>query len=229
MARSEGANEATIASQTESVASGTERAPGPIREELANEAAAAAAKTKVARHNIRFDATSEISYHALMEGALDKWHRVIMAAIIISGTASFAAVGSMLPVHLAWMGQVAAFVVVAASTLDFVFDLPGAARLHRDLRGRLRDVLSTLETCEDPALPQLRAKMQEIYAQEPANLRFVQTLGYNTAVDAIYPRDKAPAHYEPVPRRPFFSPLGWMMRVDPSWRSGHPSPTTGGF
>ena len=145
-----------------------------------------------------------------------------MAAIIVSGTATAAGVAQFLPGE--WntpLSLAASLLVVVASTLDFVFDLPGGARLHRDLKSRLHSVLASLETCGDADLAGLRSQLQLIYAQQPPALRYAQALAYNMAVDAIYPRDAAKVHYEPLPHLPL-NPLAWSMRVDRAWLAGRP-------
>ena len=58
--------------------------------------------------------------------------------------------------------------------------------------------------------------MQQIYAMQPPSLRYAQALAYNTAVDALYPRQHASEHYEPIPHVPL-NPLAWVMRVDRAW------------
>ena len=179
--------------------------------------AAATATASLDRHNIRFDASCESAYHSMMEGALDRWHRIIMAIVIVSGTASMGAVASLIPSE--WAGvvsSIAPLVVVLVSTLDFVFDLPGQARLHRDIKGKMHEVLAELETCGDRELPKVRAKMQRVYALQPPSLRYAQALAYNIAVDASYPRQEAGEHYEPIPHMAL-NPLAWVMRVDRSW------------
>lgn len=171
----------------------------------------------VARHNIRFDATGEIAYHSLMESAFDRWHRIIMATIIVSGTASVGAIATLMPPAVALViSALAPLLIVLVSTLDFVFDLPGQARLHRDLKGKMYEILAELETCGDASIPEMRAKMQRVYAMQPPSLRYAQSLAYNQAVDATYSREVAKLHYEPVPHVKL-NPLAWVMRVDRSW------------
>ncbi len=114
------------------------------------------------------------------------------------------------------ISALAPLLIVLVSTLDFVFDLPGQARLHRDLKGKMYEILAELETCGDASIPEMRAKMQRVYAMQPPSLRYAQSLAYNQAVDATYSREVAKLHYEPVPHVKL-NPLAWVMRVDRSW------------
>jgi len=207
----------TAATPAASTAAGHASAGTEERRGTLADAPASAPTEAVERHSIRFNATSEIAYHALMEGALDRWHRIIMAMVIVSGTASMGAIASIIPGS--WAGVITALaplVVVVLSTLDFVFDLPGQARLHRDIKGKLHEVLADLETCAEQSLPSLKSRLQLIYAMQPPSLRFAQALAYNTAVDALYPRARAAEHYERLPHVAL-NPLAWVMRVDRAW------------
>jgi hypothetical protein len=156
---------------------------------------------------------ADIAYHSLVEGAMDRWHRIIISAVIISGTAAFASLAKVFPVGLQ---SVFLLLIVGAGTLDIVFDPPGVARAHRDIRNRLHALLAQLEISDHSRLAAIRAELQEIYAQQPPSNRFVQAVAYNVAVDAMYPRDQASRHYEQVPRKGM-NPLTWLIKVDAAY------------
>jgi hypothetical protein len=189
------------------------------RDDTSSTGASSSSAATLERHRIRFDCMAEIAYHALMESSLDRWHRIIISVVLISGTASFASLTDVLPDN--WQGALL-FLIVAAATVDIMFDPPGAARNHRDMRSRFHSLLAMLETCEDVHLKNVRAEMQKIYAQQPPSNRFVQAVAYNVAVDAMYARDKARDHYEPVPRWRL-NPLTWLMKVDSAYATSQAS------
>lgn len=143
-------------------------------------------------HNLRFDLTDSIAYHAIREQFFARLNRFLTGVQVLLGTGAVAALASWVPDAAVWFVCISAL----AGVMLLIIDPAGAARDHRALRTRLNNIQAGLfeigETAE--TLRAGRAQMLRVSADAPPAYRAAQALAYNNAVNALYPEDAARQH-----------------------------------
>ena len=85
--------------------------------------------------------------------------------------------------------------VVAAATIQLVFDFGGASKTHEFLQRRYYELVAEMEgqdLADEAARRSWSAKIFTIAAEEPMTMRALDAIAYNKALDAMYaPEDKA--------------------------------------
>jgi len=143
-------------------------------------------------HNVRFEFTDAIAYHAIREQFFARLNRFLTGVQVLLGTGAVAALASWVPNAAVWFVCISAL----AGVMLLIIDPAGAARDHRALRTRLSSIQAGLmeigETAE--TLRAARAQMLRVSADAPPAYRGAQALAYNNAVNALYPEEAASQH-----------------------------------
>ncbi len=143
-------------------------------------------------YNLRFACFDNAAYHAARAGYYEKLHRLIMATVIITSSATIASFGGVEPFqsYELWWGVVP----LLASTSDLVWGPGSKAQTHAALRARYFELLADIED-GDPTPENCRrwsAALHRTYAAEPPiTYRAVKAMAYNAATDALWPEEVA--------------------------------------
>lgn len=188
MARQQGSKTPSIASEASSTARGGRKVGYQLRS-----ASAAPAQDEVNRgHEVRFDLTANIAYHAIREQFFVRMYRLLTGLQILLGTSAVATLMQKWPTTSILLLLISAL----AGVVLLVIDPSGSARDHRMFRTRLHAVLATLEEAGESIeqLRKARAEATRIAGEAPPAFRAVSAIAYNTAVNATYREEEAAAY-----------------------------------
>ena len=127
----------------------------------------------------KFKCIRNAAYHEDWERFYERWHKVLMAVVVIVGTFS---IGSSLTSEN-YLATIGTAVAVLAGLIDILWDVDGLARLHSDLRRRSYDLLARLEAGEP--VQRIEVEFIRIVAEEPPPMHAANALAFNAAVDAL--------------------------------------------
>lgn len=113
----------------------------------------------------------------MREAALDTQHRILMAVVVLSASASV--------IDFLGLQSALAFISVIAGTFDLVFDLSNRARDHRDSRLGRAALLAELGNIDDTQLVEFEAKAQLARLSAVPTHRAVRALSYNEALESL--------------------------------------------
>lgn len=132
------------------------------------------------RDACRFDVLRNALVHTDRLGFFEFSHRLLMFAIVLSGTAGFGDLAS----GQKWF---AAFTALLA-TIDLVFDLKGRIATHKDLRRRYYLLLADIDAQPIPTsadLAEWNSGMIKITADEPGEMPMVDAVAFNRAIEML--------------------------------------------
>jgi len=118
---------------------------------------------------LNFAVEKSLRYHQRRRAFYDGWHRIIMFALILIGSASFADVVTHLSFYTITISGWGGLVVAALAALDLVFSLGDKARDHEILHRRFTDLAISIRTeAETPERLQLWERRRlEMETDEP--------------------------------------------------------------
>lgn len=122
-------------------------------------------------------------YHARRRAFLDGWHKLIMAAIIIGGSAAFTGLLGSSSDAPRW----AALALTVLATLDLVIGLSHRARDHEMLYRRFSALATGVATTPEPTAENVRrwtADRLRIEADEPPVYRALDIACHNEMIQA---------------------------------------------
>jgi hypothetical protein len=173
-------------SSEQTTADAADRAAGRARATAGRETAtgwATAAEPDSAKviADLRFELGRNAAYHGDRLAFFTAAHRWIMFVSALGGTAAIGTALSPYP-GIAVIGGIA---VAVATTLDLVYDLRAASRLHERLREDSFELLACLEAAADEGeISRCRATMMRSFAREPQMMRAVDALAWNASFAA---------------------------------------------
>jgi hypothetical protein len=116
--------------------------------------------------DLRYGVEKSIRYHQRRRGWLETWHRIIMFAIIISGSSA------LLDVVRPWISvEVASLSAAVLGAFDLVTGISVSARDYAILQGKFASLLAEMTRVAAPTDEQIRewsARRIEIEAEEPS-------------------------------------------------------------
>lgn len=157
-----------------------QRYPGDFGFTAAGTAATEEMSNLERRDACRFDVLRNALVHTDRLGFFEFSHRLLMFAIVLSGTAGF---GDLLNGQK-WF---AAFTALLA-TIDLVFDLKGRIATHKDLRRRYYLLLADIDAQPAPTSTELAewsSRMIKITADEPGEMPMVDAVAFNRAIEML--------------------------------------------
>jgi len=162
------------------------------------------------QYPFRFDCIDNAAYHAIRADLFDNIHRVLMATVLISSSATLAGLAGfeVLRPLAPWAG----LIPLLASTADLVITPGSKAQTHTTLRARFFELLADIE--EREATPEdtrrWTAALYRAYAQEPpVTYRVAKAVAYNVAVDTLWPEPEAAKRRLVVPW--YHRVVGWLL------------------
>jgi hypothetical protein len=189
---------------------GLGRAPEPatqgsaIKAVIPNEKAAATYEDVT---DALFPIEKSIRYHQRRRKFYDSWHRWMMFAVILSGSAS---VTDFFKAYQIFLGLLVA--VIAAA--DVVFALSDRARDHEFLMRRFCHLIAKIRRCVSPTqldIQNWRVERIEIETEEPAVYWALEAACYNEALRAL---DRHPEDEVFIPW--YYSITKNLMQFDPT-------------
>ncbi|CDZ66326.1 Hypothetical protein NGAL_HAMBI2605_46020 [Neorhizobium galegae bv. orientalis] len=136
-------------------------------------------------HGIRHTTLRNALYHIARRAWLERTSRFLNLAVILGGTsyASQVAVGSAGWTLALGLGS------ATIGAVQLIFDFSGKAYVHERLQRRYYKLLASIEgkrnaTIDDCAI--WKAKLTQIYADEPPTLRALDAIADNQATAATY-------------------------------------------
>lgn len=143
-------------------------------------------------HDVQFELTCDIGYHAIREQFFARLNRLLTGAQVLLGTSAVAALASKWPDATIYLVGVSAI----AGVLLLVVDPAGAARDHRAFRTRLHGINAALEEFgeTEDSLRAARAARMRVAGEAPPAYRVVSAIAYNSAINAFYPEEDAAKH-----------------------------------
>lgn len=133
---------------------------------------------------IRFCMALNVRYHERRERWLDGWDRLAKAIAVIGGAATvstlLATTGSPASLFLgvdvkAWI----AALITVTSTLSLVFDFPGKARRHYDLRKKYLALEAEMTEATNPEPRRFMSRIAMLEVEEPPRLSTLVQMCHN--------------------------------------------------
>lgn len=136
------------------------------------------------KYDLVFDLLRNMRYHAAREAWFAGWSKFSQFLSVLFGTAAGVTLLSTLftPEVRVFVSAALGFFVAIITTLNLVFDLSGAARLHAGIRQRFAAVLANIEAepiLDRTSIASARAEMAKIYGDEPPVKMAVDALAWN--------------------------------------------------
>lgn len=134
---------------------------------------------------LRFSCLMNSSYHAGREAYLDRFHRVIMFAVIVLGAGALTDLGAK---DFPWIKEVFAAAVAVLAAIDLVCDLSNRARQHSLMKRRYFELLADFRDGKRNER-ECRACMDRYSADEEPVYQALLDESWNAAQVAIFGKD----------------------------------------
>ena len=137
-------------------------------------------------HGFLHDCERCARYHAARRAFFDAWHRWMMVAVLISGSAAIATLTETIGLSSAWTVGLM-FVPVVVGALNMVWNLTHRARDHEMLARRFYDLAGRINAnrADESAVEEWRADLIGINRDEPAAYHALNAECGNAASQAL--------------------------------------------